>query len=52
MKQRNRTLDTELKNAALADLKEYGIKVWKVMLTDLAPCRVLKIVQSVSNDND
>jgi regulator of protease activity HflC (stomatin/prohibitin superfamily) len=52
LKQRNRTLDTELKNAAFADLKEYGIKVWKVMLTDLAPCRVLKIVQSVSNDND
>lgn len=50
--QRRGTLDTKLKNAARSDLSEYGVLVQKVMLTDLAPCRVLKIVQSVSNDSD
>ncbi len=48
--QRDGTLDTKLKNAAKSDLHEYGILVEKVMLTDLTPCRVLKIVQSVSQD--
>jgi regulator of protease activity HflC (stomatin/prohibitin superfamily) len=50
--QRAGTLDTKLKNAAKNDLFDYGVRVEKVMLTDLAPCRVLKIVQSVANDSD
>lgn len=44
--QRRGTLDTKLKNAAKSQLKEYGIEVIKCMLTDLAPCRVLKLIQS------
>ncbi len=50
--QRRGTLDTKLKNAAKYALSEYGVVVIKVMLTDLAPCRVLKLVQSISNDSD
>ncbi len=50
--QREGTLDTKMKNAAKSDLAEYGVLVSKVMLTDLTPCRVLKVVQSVSNDSD
>jgi regulator of protease activity HflC (stomatin/prohibitin superfamily) len=50
--QRKGTLDTKLKNAAKRALEEYGVCVIKTMLTDLAPCRVLKVVQSVSNDSD
>ncbi len=50
--QRRGTLDTKLKNAAKSALSEYGVVVIKVMLTDLAPCRVLKLVQSISNDSD
>lgn len=50
--QREGTLDTKMKNSVKADLHNYGVLVEKVMLTDLAPCRVLKVVQSVSNDGD
>jgi regulator of protease activity HflC (stomatin/prohibitin superfamily) len=50
--QRRGTLDTKLRNESQKALKDYGISVQKVMLTDLAPCRVLKIVQSVSRDAD
>lgn len=44
--QQRGTLDTKLKNAAQKQLTEYGVKVVKLMLTDLAPCRVLKLSQS------
>jgi hypothetical protein len=40
------TLDTALKNEVRYALEEYGVKVVKVMLTDLAPARVLRIVQT------
>lgn len=46
--QRRGTLDTKLKNAAQRQLREYGVNVVKVMLTDLAPARVLKLLQSMS----
>jgi antitoxin component of RelBE/YafQ-DinJ toxin-antitoxin module len=45
-KSRKGTLDTALKNEAKAALEEYGVKVVKVMLTDMAPARVLRIVQT------
>jgi regulator of protease activity HflC (stomatin/prohibitin superfamily) len=48
--QQRGTLDTKLKNTAQRALNEYGVSVIKTMLTDLAPCRVLKIVQSQSMD--
>jgi regulator of protease activity HflC (stomatin/prohibitin superfamily) len=48
--QRRSTLDTKLKNAARDMLDDYGVKVIKVMLTDLAPGRVLKLIQSTSTD--
>lgn len=44
--QRKGTLDTKLKNAAKAQLKEYGVDVIKCMLTDLAPSRVIRLNQS------
>lgn len=44
--QRRGTLDTKLKNQAQKDLESYGVKVLKVMLTDLAPTRVFRLVQS------
>jgi regulator of protease activity HflC (stomatin/prohibitin superfamily) len=45
-KQQKGTLDTELRNAARKQLEEYGVRPIKVMLTDLAPARVLRLVQS------
>ena len=42
--QRKGTLDTKLKNSAREVLKEYGVNVIKVQLTDLAPARVYKIM--------
>lgn len=50
--QRKGTLDTKLKNAAARMLVEYGVTVMKVMLTDLAPGRVLKLIQSTSKDGE
>jgi regulator of protease activity HflC (stomatin/prohibitin superfamily) len=43
--QRRGTLDTKLKNSAQKALGDYGVRVMKLMLTDLAPCRVLKLMQ-------
>jgi regulator of protease activity HflC (stomatin/prohibitin superfamily) len=48
--QRKSTLDTKLKNAAQDMLDDYGVRILKVMLTDLAPGRVLKLIQSTSVD--
>lgn len=50
MGQRKGTLDTKLKNETQKQLDEYGVKVFKVQLTDLAPTRVLKLLQSTSQD--
>ena len=48
--QRNGALDRKLKAEARKDLDRYGIKVLKMTLTDLAPCRVLKLVNATSQD--
>ena len=48
--QRKGTLDTKLKNAAKAALTEYGVNVLKVMLTDMAPARVIKLLTATSSD--
>lgn len=50
--QRRGTLDTKLKNAAQDALRDYGVKVAKVMLTDMAPARVLKLMQSTSQEEN
>lgn len=50
--QRKSTLDTKLKNAAQKELNDYGVKVIKLMLTDLAPCRVLKVSQTTAREED
>jgi hypothetical protein len=38
-----------MKNKAKATLLEYGITVVKVALTDLAPCKVLKLMHDTPN---
>ena len=44
------TLETKLRNAAKRQLDEYGVRVLRVQLTDLSITRVMKLVQSISND--
>lgn len=48
--QRKGTLDTKLKNSAKKQLSDYGVEVIKLMLTSLAPARVLKISQSTASE--
>lgn len=48
--QRKGTLETKLRNAAKRQLDDYGVRVLRVQLTDMAPARVLKVIQSISND--
>jgi regulator of protease activity HflC (stomatin/prohibitin superfamily) len=48
--QRNGQLDTKLKKEARRDLERYGVRVLKMTLTDLAQCRVLKVINSTSQD--
>lgn len=43
---RKGTLDTAMRNEAKKLLEPYGIRVLKVALTDLAPCRVIRLVQA------
>lgn len=50
--QRKDTLKTKLKNAAQKELGEYGIKVIRLKLNTLARCRVLKVAQSISNEEN
>jgi regulator of protease activity HflC (stomatin/prohibitin superfamily) len=50
--QRRGTLDTRLKNEAQKVLEPYGVTVLKLMLTDLSPCRVLKLVQTMTKGED
>jgi len=52
LEQQKGTLDTKLKNAAQRELSDYGVRVLKLMLTDLAPCRVLKLSQSTSQEEN
>lgn len=50
--QRKGTLDTKLKNEAQKALGQYGVRVTKMMLTDLAPCKVIKLVQTTAKGED
>jgi SPFH domain/Band 7 family protein len=47
---RNGKLERALKAEAKKELERYGVRVLKVTLTDLAPCKVIKLVQSTSTD--
>lgn len=51
MKQRKGTLNTALRNAVQKELKDYGVKVIKCMLTDLAPTRVYRLINSTQQDD-
>lgn len=44
------TLDRKLRRVLREQLKPYGVFVIKATITDLAPCRVLKVIQSQSRD--
>lgn len=51
-KGQGRSLDTALKNEVKKDLSERGIEVHKFTLTSLAPSRVLRVVQSTSQEGE
>lgn len=48
--QRKGTLKTALRNEAQKQLKEFGVVVLKMQLTNLARCRVYKISQSTASE--
>lgn len=48
--QRKGTLKTKLRNEAVKQLDDYGVKVIKMQLTNLARCRVIKVSQSTANE--
>lgn len=50
--QRRGTLKTKLKNSAAKQLEEYGIKVIKFQLNSVARCRVIKVSQSTSTEEN
>lgn len=50
--QRKGTLDTKLRNAAKKMLEPVGVKVEDLVLVDLAPARVLKLLQSTSQEEN
>lgn len=50
--QRKGTLKTKLRNAAQRDLSELGIKVLQLKLNTLARCRVIKVSQSTSSEEN
>lgn len=50
--QKSGRLDTRLKNETAKVLKDYGVRVLKVQLTDLARARVYKVMQSTSKDEE
>jgi regulator of protease activity HflC (stomatin/prohibitin superfamily) len=52
LEQRKGTLDTKLRNAAKKQLSDYGVEVIKLMLTSLARARVLKVSQSMSQEEN
>lgn len=45
-------LKTRLKNSAQSQLEEYGIRVIKLQLNTLAKCRVLKVSQSIAQEEN
>lgn len=48
--QRKGTLKTKLRNEAQKQLKDYGVTVIKLQLTNLARARVIKLSQSIANE--
>lgn len=50
--QRKGTLKTKLRNAAQRDLSELGIEVVMLKLNSLARCRVIKVSQSTSSEEN
>lgn len=50
--QRKGTLKTKLRKAAQKDLEEIGIEVIRLKLNSLARCRVLKVSQSTSSEEN
>jgi regulator of protease activity HflC (stomatin/prohibitin superfamily) len=51
-KGQGRTLDTKLKNEVKKDLADRGVEAHKFTLTSLAPSRVLRLVQSTSQEGE
>lgn len=47
---RDGKLAREMRAEAKKDLDKYGVRVFNLTLTDLAPCRVLKLVSSAATD--
>lgn len=45
-------LDVKLRQAAAKWLKPYGVKVIKMALIDLAPCRVIRLMTTSRSDED
>jgi regulator of protease activity HflC (stomatin/prohibitin superfamily) len=52
VEQRKGTLDTKLRNMAQRRLAKYGVKIDELVLIDLAPTRVLKLLQSTSQEEN
>lgn len=52
LEQRRGTIKTKLRNEAQKQLSEYGIKVLKLQLNSLARCRVIKVSQSTSSEEN
>ena len=50
--QRRGTLKTQLKNVAQRELDEYGVRVIRFKLNSLARCRVYRISQSTSSEEN
>lgn len=48
--QRSGAIDKKLRAEVKKSLDGYGVRVLKTMLTDLAPCRVIKVLQTTSQD--
>jgi regulator of protease activity HflC (stomatin/prohibitin superfamily) len=46
----NGVLNKQLRQAMRRRLTPFGVKVLQATLTDFAPCRVLKVLQAVSQD--
>lgn len=47
---KGRSLKTALRNEAQSQLTEYGVRVIKIQLTSLARARVLRVCQSIANE--
>lgn len=52
LEQRKGTIKTKLRNEAQKQLTEYGVRVKKLQLNTLARCRVVKVSQSTSTEEN